>query len=174
MIALIAFMPMRRKNVAALTCDRNLLRNGNSWVVVIDGDETKTGSAIEFEIPDPLRPYLDGYLSLIRPRLLGKRGCPDFWVNAKGGALSYSAIGPIVSRHSETRLGLHIAPHDARDAAATLWAIAAPARIGVARDLCTHADLRALDKHYNRARGIEASRAHAQIIGEARGLARRR
>ena len=172
MIALLAFMPMRRKNVAALAIDRHLAREGDSWFVVIGGHETKTGSAIEFEIPDPLRPYLDGYLSLIRPRLLGRRGCPDLWISAKGCAISYSAIGPIVSRHSEARLGLHIAPHDVRDAAATLWAIAVPAQIGVARDLCTHADLRPLDKHYNRARGLEASRVYAKRIGEIRGRMR--
>jgi len=168
MIALLAFMPMRRKNVAALATDRHVVRDGESWFVVIDGDETKTGSAIEFEIPDPLRPYVDDYLRLIRPRLLGNRTCPDLWVSAKGGPLSYSAIGPIFSRHSEMRLGVHIAPHDVRDAAATLWAIAAPAKIGVARDLFAHADLRPINKHYNRTRGIEASRTYAKRIGEIR------
>ena len=174
LIALLAFMPMRRRNVAALATDRHLVRGGDSWFVAIDGDETKTGSAVEFEIPDLLRPYLDDYLNLIRPRLLGNLNSKDLWVSAKGCALSYSAIGPIVSRHSEARLGLHIAPHDVRDAAATLWAIAAPAQIGVARDLCTHADLRPLDKHYNRARGVEASRVHANLIGEIRDRTRPR
>src|SRR5262249_20419080 len=168
MIALLAFMPMRRKNVATLAADRHLVREADHWFVVIGGNETKTGSAIEFEITDLLRPSLGDYLSLIRPRLLGNLSCPVLWVSAKGCALSYSAIGPIVSRHSEARLGLHIAPHDVRDAAATLWAIAAPAQIGVARDLCTHADLRPLDKHYNRARGLEASRVYAKRIGEIR------
>lgn len=168
MIALLAFMPMRPKNVATLASDRHLVRDADSWFVVIDGDETKAGSAIEFIIPDELRPYLDAYLRLIRPRLLGNRSCPDLWVSAKGCALSYSAIGPIFTRHSEARLGLHIAPHDVRDAAATLWAIAAPAQIGVARDLCTHADLRPLDKYYNRVRGLEASRAYAKRIDEIR------
>ena len=174
MIALLAFMPMRRKNVTSLATDRHLVRDGDTWFVIIDGNETKTGSAIEFEVPDLLRPYLDDYLSRIRPRLLGKLSCPNMWVSAKGRALSYSAVGPIVSRHSEARLGLHIAPHDVRDAAATLWAIAAPAQIGVARDLCTHADLRPLDKHYNRARGLEASRVYAKRLGEIRGRTRLR
>ena len=101
--------------------------------MVIAGSETKTGSAIEFIVPDPLRPHLDDYLSLIRPRLLGNRSCPALWVRAEGCAPSYSAIGPMVGQHTEGRLGLHIAPHDVRDAAVTLWVIADPAHIGVAR-----------------------------------------
>jgi integrase len=78
--------------------------------------------------------------------------------------LSYSAVGPVLTRNTTKRLGIRIAPHDARDAAATTWSIAAPEQIGVARDLLAHSDLRTTIKHYNRARGIEASRAHALVI----------
>ncbi len=63
---------------------------------------------------------------------------------------------------------MHVAPHDVRDAAATTWAIAMPAQIGVARDLLTHADLRPITKHYNRAKGVEGSREHARLIAAIR------
>jgi NMT1-like family len=36
------------------------------------------------------------------------------------------------------------------------------------RDLLTHSDLRTTTRHYNRARGIEASRAHAQLLAKLR------
>jgi integrase len=65
-------------------------------------------------------------------------------------------------------LGFRISPHDVRDAAATTWAIAAPERIGVARDLLALSDLRTTTRHYNRARGIEASRAYASVIARIR------
>jgi site-specific recombinase XerC len=93
--------------------------------------------------------------------MIYEEGCPcrALWVSRRGGALSYSAIWFIVARHSRQRLGLHVAPHDVRGAAATTWATVEPAKIGVARDLLTHVDLRTTIKHYNRARGIEASRA---------------
>jgi integrase/recombinase XerD len=70
----------------------------------------------------------------------------------------------VFARHSTERLGIRITPHDVRDAAATTWAIAAPDRVGISRDLLAHADLRTTEKHYNRARGIEASRAHGRIL----------
>jgi integrase len=82
--------------------------------------------------------------------------------------LSYSAVGPVLTRNTTKRLGIRIAPHDARDAAATMWAIVTPEQIGVARDLLAHGDLRTTTKHYNRARGIEASRAHSQVIARLR------
>jgi integrase len=74
----------------------------------------------------------------------------------------------VLTRNTTERLGIRITPHDARDAAATTWAIAAPEQIGIARDLLAHADLRTM-KHYNRAKGIEASRTHNELIGRLRG-----
>jgi hypothetical protein len=78
----------------------------------------KTGSAGEFAVPDLLVPYLVTYLDIIRPRMLRRPSCRALWVSRKGGVLSYSAIWPIVARHSRQRLGLHLAPHGVRHAAA--------------------------------------------------------
>jgi hypothetical protein len=72
-----------------------------------------------------------------------------------------------VFRRLSRRIGFRIAPHDARDAAATTWAISAPDQIGVASDLLAHSDPRTL-KHYNRAKGIEASRAYSRMIAGIR------
>ena len=85
-------------------------------------------------------------------------------MSSQGGAICYGAIGQIFSRVVTSRLGFRITLHDARDAAATTWAIFAPDQIGVSRDLLAHADLRTTTKYYNRARGIEASRAYRQVI----------
>jgi integrase len=72
----------------------------------------------------------------------------------------------IVTRHAARRVGIHLSPHDLHDAAATTWAIAAPDRVGVSRDLLGHSDFGTTARHYNRARGIEASRASSQVIAE--------
>src|SRR5262249_8299380 len=144
---------------------------GDEWSVIVPAEETKTNrAAIEFPFPKILRAYLTTYLNIARPRML-KRNSMALWVSPKGGALSYSAIWAIVTRHAKGRLGVHISPHDARDAAATTWAIAAPDQINVSRDLLAHTDLRTTTKHYNRARGIEASRTHAQFIARMRRAA---
>jgi integrase len=170
MIALLAFIPsLRRKNLAALEIGRHLIRQGDGWFVIVPRTETKTNSSsIEVAIPQLLVPYLAAYLDIVRPRMLRRPTCNALWVSPTGGTLGYSAIWRIFTRHTVSRLGIHISPHDCRDAGATTWAIAAPDQIGVARDLLGHSDLRTTTRHYNRARGIEASRAHTQVIERMR------
>jgi integrase len=168
MIALLAFAPLRRKNIAALEIGRHLIRESDEWFIIIPREETKTRRvSIEFPVPKLLESHLAIYLDIIRPQLLCPTSCAALWLNSLGRPLAYAQLGDIISKHSTSRLGLHITPHDVRDAAATLWALLAPDQIGAASDLLTHADLTTL-KHYNRARGIEASRAYAQIIGTLR------
>ena len=166
MFAVLAFIPLRRKNVE-IEIGRHLVQDGDGWFIIIPCTETKTGTPIEFDVPELLRPYLATYLNVVRLRLL-RRPCNALWISQKGGALSYSAIWEVITRHTERRLGVRIAPHDVRDAAATTWAIAAPEHIGIARDLLSHSDLRTTTKHYNRARGIEASRVYTQLIAKKR------
>ena len=172
MIGLLGFIPqLRRKNFAALEIGRHLVREGDGWFVIVPRTETKKkSSAIDVAIADLLIPYLATYLDAVRPRMLRQPTCNALWVSPCGGALTYSAIWRIVTRHTLGRLGIRIAPHDARDAGATTWAIAAPDQIGVARDLLGHSDLRTTTRHYNRAKGVEASRAHALVI---KGLRRK-
>jgi len=168
MIALWGYAPLRHKNFAALEIGRDFFRVGDEWRIVIPPEDSKTAIELDYPVPKILQQPISTYLEFARPRLLRQADCKALWVSAKGGPLSYSAVGPVVTRHSTRRLGIRITPHDARDAAATTWAIAAPERIGISRDLLAHTDLRTTTKHYNRARGVEASRAHARLIGERR------
>jgi integrase/recombinase XerD len=167
MLALLAFIPLRRKNLSALEVDRHLILEGDRWFVIIPGKEAKTGTAIEFPVPELLNPYLAIYLDLVRPRMLRRPACAALWISPQGGALVYGAIGQVFGRLSR-RLGVWITPHDVRDAAATTWAISVPDQIGVARDLLSHSDLRTTTKYYNRARGIEASREYRKVIAAIR------
>ena len=164
LISLLAFLPLRRKNLAALEIDRHLIGEGNNRFVYIPAAETKTRTPIEFAIPELLLPYLDVYLRIVRPRILDDTTCKSLWVSPRGGALRYGAIGDVISRHTAAVLGIRLTPHDTRDAAATTWALAAPSQIGVSRDLLSHSDLRTTEKHYNRASGVEASRTLAKIL----------
>ena len=168
MIALLGYVPLRHKNFGAIEIGRDLIKEEDVWFIVIPPEETKTKTYLEFQIPKALEGQFATYLNLVRPRMLRHPGCRALWVSPKGGALSYSAVGPVVTRHTTQRLGIRITPHDARDAAATTWAIAAPAQIGVSRDLLAHSELRTTTKYYNRAKGIEAGRRHSQVLAGLR------
>ena len=57
-IAFLAFVPIRSKNLTALAIGRHLVRDGDCWFVIIPREEAKTGAAIEFPIPELLKSYL--------------------------------------------------------------------------------------------------------------------
>jgi integrase len=166
MVGLLAFAPLRPKNLAALEIGRHVLVDRDRWFVVVPHAETKTRKRMQFEIPELLVPYLTVYLEGVRPAILRGRRHTALWVSSKGGALSYVGITKSFARLS-TCLGVRFSSHDARDAAVTTWAIARPDQICVARDLLYHSRLDTTEL-YNRARGIEASRAYRQVICEIR------
>jgi integrase/recombinase XerD len=166
-IAFAAFAPLRRKNLAALQIGQHLVREGDEWIIIIRRSESKTAEPIEFELPEVFKPYLRVYLDIIRPRMLRGSKCDHLWVGYSGQALGYSAFWPITTRHTQRHLGFQISPHQFRDAGVTTWAIAKPEQIGVGRDLLGHRNLRTT-RYYNRARGIEASRAYGGLIARLR------
>jgi len=172
MIALLAFAPLRRKNLTSLEINRHLIGDGNERYIVIPARETKTRTPIEFAIPSLLLPYFDIYLTVVRPRLLKDLSCQALWISPRGTALRYGAMGDIVSRHTFNLLGLRLTPHDTRDAAATTWALGNPTEIRTATNLLSHTDSRTMQKHYNRAKAVEASRAYAEIV-RTKGMRRR-
>jgi integrase/recombinase XerD len=174
MIALLAFAPLRRKNLASLEIGRHLIGDQDDRYIIIPAAETKTRTPIEFAIPEFLIPYLEIYLTVVRCRLLKNISCQALWVSPRGGSLRYGAIGDIVSRHTLSALGLRLTPHDTRDAAATTWALSDPSNIGTAKDLLSHLNERTMQKHYNRAKAVEATRTYAAIVSAKRMGARKR
>jgi integrase/recombinase XerD len=69
MIAFVAFIPIRPKNLAALEIGRHLLRERDCWFVIIPGEEMKAGTPTEYTFPALLEPYLAVYLDFARPRI---------------------------------------------------------------------------------------------------------
>jgi integrase/recombinase XerD len=173
MIALMAYVPLRLNNFVGLEIDQDLVKEGDKWFIIIPPEESKTRIHLEFQIPNDLEIEFSTYINHVRPRLLRQPECKALWVSSRGGAPSASSFESIIARHSSSQLGIRITPHDARDAAATTWAVAAPEQILIARDLLAHSDLRTTNKYYNRAKGVEASRVHAQVVAAVRKQARR-
>ena len=106
MIALLAYRPVRRKNLAMMRLGRHLMKVGGRWRIVFAAEETKTHVPYEAVLPAALGPRLERYLDVHRPVLLrGKRedGNPDappiypeldaVWVSEDGTQLSYQALG---------------------------------------------------------------------------------
>jgi hypothetical protein len=164
MIALLAQVPLRHKNFAALEIARDLIKEGDDWFIVIPPEETKTKTYLDFQIPESLRNQFATYLNRIRPRMLRRQGRKAFWVSPKGRSIVI--FGRRTDRHEayfQTARHLDYTPRRPRRCGDNV-AIAAPEHVWISRDLLAHADLRTTTKYYNRAKGIEASRAHGRII----------
>ena len=171
-IALLACRPIRRRNLAALSIGRQLVRSGNLWHIIFRADETKNHQPYEATIPAFLQPFLEHYLGDIRPLFPRAEAHEGLWASAKGGPLSGAALYDLVCKRTRVAFGKPINLHLFRDIAATEIAYKDPAKIGIARDLLGHSDLRAIDKHYIQASQIQAGRAyHQALLAERNDLA---
>ena len=171
-IALLACRPIRRRNLAALSIGRQLVRSGNLWHIIFRADETKNHQPYEATIPAFLQPFLERYLGDIRPLFPRAEAHEGLWASAKGGPLSGTGLYDLVCKRTRVAFGKPINLHLFRDIAATEIAYKDPAKIGIARDLLGHSDLRAIDKHYIQASQIQAGRAyHQALLAERNDLA---
>ena len=171
-IALLACRPIRRRNLAALSIGRQLVRSGNLWHIIFRADEIKNHQPYEATIPAFLQPFLERYLGDIRPLFPRAEAHEGLWASAKGGPLSGTGLYDLVCKRTRVAFGKPINLHLFRDIAATEIAYKDPAKIGIARDLLGHSDLRAIDKHYIQASQIQAGRAyHQALLAERNDLA---
>jgi integrase/recombinase XerD len=181
MIALLAYRPIRRRNLAMMLFGRHLVRAGGSWRIVFAAEETKTRVPYEAPLPAALGPRLERYLDVHRPILLrgepadGDRDAPPIhadldavWVSEDGIQLAYEAVAYQIVFRTQREFGSSVSPHMFRDCAATAVAIDNPKHIGDASLILGHAEHRTTEKHYNHARSLEASRRHAEMLASLR------
>jgi hypothetical protein len=78
MIALLAQVPLRPRNSAAMEIGRDVIKEGDNWSIVISPHDTKTRTYLDFEIPESIRGNFATYLARVRPRVLRHSGCGPF------------------------------------------------------------------------------------------------
>jgi integrase len=170
MIALLALVPLRRRNFANLRLDRNVVAINDIWLITLDESETKTHAPLEILWPDelvaPLHAYLDVHrllLSAITRR--GAKPADDaLWVSTHGSRMSEMAMYNCIRRHTQEAFGQAINPHLFRDAAATTLAIADPAHVRVAAPLLGHRTFTTTERHYQQAQAFDAHRAYIDTL----------
>ena len=181
MIALLAYRPVRLKNLAMMRLGRHLVKVGGSWRIVFAAEETKTHVPYEAVLPSALAPRLERYLDVHRPVLL--RGGQSARQSRRPADPSGTRRGLGVGSRNPARarsrwttgssttpagFGRGVSPHLFRDCAATSIAVDNPKHIGDASLVLGHAGHRTTEKHYNHARSLEASRRHAATLASLR------
>lgn len=174
-IAMLAYMPMRHRNIHALEIGRHLVRLGPAWWIRIPGDETKNHRPIEVEVPRFIVSYLERYLDHWRPMMCRDRYLgPALWVSYKGPPLKYKALGYQVEIRTRRAFGVGIPPHAFRDAAATAIAEYDPGNYALAASILGHARLATTHRYYTVAGSRDAAKSYGQTLETLRREADRR
>ena len=90
------------------------------------------------------------------------------WVSEVGTQLEIGALGRRIVDNTKAAFGRSVSPHMFRDDAATSTAVDNPKHIGDASLVLGHAGHAMTEKHYNRARSLDASRRQAEALTRLR------
>ena len=167
MIAFLSLCPIRLRNLAELSVGRQLRRIGDTWWIILEADETKSGYPDERPVPAVVAAHIDAWLKYWRTLFRD----PDeaFWPSTKGGPLAYTYVGHIITETTRRELGVPVNPHLFRDCAVYTVAINAGDRMGIASGLLQHTNQRTVEKYYNKGASLDAVRRYQQILDQLMG-----
>jgi integrase len=164
MIALLSLCPIRLRNLAELCIGHQLRRVSETWWIILEAAETKTGRPDERPVPEILTAPINRWLQYWRTVF------PDpadaFWPSIKGGPLAYTYVGHIITETTRRELGIAVNPHLFRDCAVHTVAINAGDHMGIASGLLQHTDPRTTEKYYNKGASVGAVRRYQQILDQ--------
>ena len=164
MVALLAFCPIRLRNLADLRVGRQLRLIGDVWWIMLDGVETKAGRPDERPIPEVLSEAIHRWVG--HWQLVFHPSDDAFWPSIKGGSLAYTYVGHIVTEVTRKELGVPVNPHLFRDCGVYTVATHAGDRMGIACGLLQHTDPRITEKHYNKGATFMAVGRYQQLVDE--------
>lgn len=175
LMALLACVPMRLKNLSELRLGASLRKESSDWLIILPGIETKTHKPYESAWPAELAARLEHYLAAYRPLLGARRRTSKIpagdyvWTSAEGRPLSAKRINELLKLRTEAAFGRRVNPHLFRDAGATTMAIEDPTNVGVMVAVLGHAGPKTMERHYQQASGLQAQQAYLQGIACLRG-----
>jgi len=159
-VAFLAARPLRRRSLASLAIGRTLRQVGETWMVVLGPQDTKTREPLEFPFPETLIADLEFYLAEVRPRFPGAEHHDGLWATAIGTAMSGDALHETITNRTREAFGRPVGPHEFRRAAATTIAIHRPEEVGAAQHLLGHRHPSTTRDHYILAGNLKAARCH--------------
>jgi integrase/recombinase XerD len=170
MIALLAYRPLRLKNLAGLAIGSSLVIDSARACIAFSGDEMKGKRPLDVPFPTALRSRLQAYLNVYRPYLLtlqhvaAKAPVDALWISSEGRRMDDGSICVAIKKRTRAAFGIDLSPHLFRDCAVTTVVRDAPASARLTRDLLGHASLDVTNQHYNQALMIESSRRHSAMM----------
>jgi site-specific recombinase XerD len=169
MLALQAARAFRTKNLTGMTAGGTLVRVGDGYMIVFPAEVMKARrSSFEVPVPARLTPYVDRYLTEIRPMLLQGKTSDALWITQYGEPMVPKAIYDRLVKVTLRLFGRAMSPHMFRHALATSIAIEDPTHVRMAMPMLHHSTFSTTDPTYIQAQSIQASRGWNDFLDHLR------
>ena len=165
MIAMFAARGRRRRAMHLLRAGEEIFWSGDRYRIELTPDQNKHPKADHFNLPDDLTPYIQHYLDVARPALVGSGSYQEFWISRFGRPLTVAGMESRLFRLTQKRFGKGFGPHRFRHAIATTLSLRIPNNPGLgAPVLGISQDVNG--ESYVRAGQVEAGLVYAQVVEE--------
>lgn len=163
-VALLLACPIRLRNLTMMEPGRHLVHQGDEWHLHFEPHETKTGQPIHLVLPASLDPYLETYLSRIRPAYPGANTHNRVWAAQRGQPMACETLYDRVTKTTARLFETTLSPHAFRTLAATLFAETSPEDSLHARPLLGHRQFTTTEQFYIRASQLRAAQNVSQAL----------
>jgi integrase len=168
MLAILAARPLRVRNFASLDLGRHMVRIEVGWLITIPAAETKTRQPVSFELPEPLVPWFERYLSEVRPLFPQAGESSRLWLGKEGIMHNPHGIYHRITKLTRRLFGVPINPHLLRDCAASSLAAVSADMARAAAPLLGHRHFSTTERYYIQADNLAASRRLGLILDKLR------
>lgn len=156
MIAFLIARPVRRRALLGMRVGHHLVEVSDGFGLRFAAEDMKDKKARDLPLPKQLVEPIRRYLDVHRPVLLQGTVGDGLWINQYGDAITPDGFSRQLPKVTKCILGIELRPHAFRHIAATTIAEVDPEHANIIRDVLGHSTLDTSQKHYNRAKGIEA------------------
>jgi integrase len=168
-VAILSYMPLRMKNLAALTFDIHLFMHDGSRAIStleIPAGEVKNRRELAFDIPSEVAKMIIEYRNRIAPKVIGHR--PDrLFVNPDGTPKHQGTVSALIATTLRKRAGIVLTAHQFRHLSAKILLDAEPGSFETVRQLLGHASLNTTVGAYAGIDSRRAARHHQSLIEKA-------
>lgn len=166
-ISILTYHPVRLGNLAGLRFDEHLHLNAQGVSTLsLSSEETKTGAAVDYEIPPVLADRLIQYREVIAPAILGFRP-QHLFSNAEDKVKDKASTRYLVMRYVKLYVGVHLNPHAFRHLAAKFILDNNPGAHVVVQHLLGHKKLATTASFYAGVDTVRAGRHHQTLLDGA-------
>lgn len=163
--ALFTWRPFRSRNIRELLLGRNLRREEDTWKFRFSSTETKTGSTIALNWPEPLVEHLEIYLGDLRS-ILNVHGSPELFITRRSKPYTQHSLWKMIASVGQKYLQAPSHPHAFRRWIVTGFLLENPGEIETCKALLGHRFVKITLKYYAFVFTRAASRHSGRIIPE--------